>query len=132
MFVERLLNQGPSPVLEQFLRFTDARQSLLSENIANLSTPGYIQKDLSLPAFQAKLRERLDERDSAPPDSTSFDDISIDVDQPKSNILFHDGNNRSVEQLMSDNAKNALMHSLAVELLKRQFATMEMALREKP
>jgi flagellar basal-body rod protein FlgB len=47
-------------------------------------------------------------------------------------VLFHDGNNRSMEQLMSDQAKNALMHNLAVELLRRQFATLNMALTEKP
>ena len=48
----------------------------------------------------------------------SFDDISMDVQNPRNGILFHDGNNRSMEQLMSDQAKNALMHNLAIELLQ--------------
>jgi hypothetical protein len=33
---------------------------------------------------------------------------------------------------MTDNAKNALMHNLVVELLRRQYATMSMALKEQP
>ena len=38
-------------------------------------------------------------------------------------MLFHDGDNRSMEQLMSDQAKNALMHNLVIELLRKQFQT---------
>jgi flagellar basal body rod protein FlgB len=60
-----------------------------------------------------------------------FDDITMDVEKPN-HLLFHDGNNRSMEQLMTDQAKNALMHNLAVELLRRQFATLDMALKERP
>ena len=60
-----------------------------------------------------------------------FDDISAEVENPAKGILFHDGNNRSMEQLMTDNAKNALMHNLVVELLRRQYQTMDMALKEQ-
>ena len=45
----------------------------------------------------------------------------MDVQNPANGILFHDGNNRSMEQLMSDQAKNALMHNLAIELLRNQY-----------
>jgi flagellar basal body rod protein FlgB len=46
-------------------------------------------------------------------------------------MLFHDGANRSMEQLESDQAKNALMHNVAIELLRQQFQTMELALKER-
>ena len=36
-----------------------------------------------------------------------------------------------MEQLMSDQAKNALLHNMAIELLRKQFSTMEMALKER-
>ena len=32
---------------------------------------------------------------------------------------------------MTDQAKNALMHNMVVELLRKQFQTMEMALKER-
>jgi hypothetical protein len=32
---------------------------------------------------------------------------------------------------MSDQAKNALMHNVAIELLRQQFQTMELALKER-
>lgn len=130
MYLDRLLNQGNEPVLEKWLEFTDARQRLLGEDVANSDTPGFIQKDLSLDQFQTLLAKKVKEQDTAPPGTVQFEDISMDIQHPRNGILFHDGNNRSMEQLMSDQAKNALMHSLAVELLRDQYAMMETALKE--
>jgi flagellar basal-body rod protein FlgB len=131
MFIDRLLNEGNAPLLEQMLRFTAQRHELIAENVANVDTPNYRQKDLSTEKFQTLLRERVEQRDSSPPGSVSFDDIGVDVENPRRNILFHDGNNRSMEQLMSDSAKNALMHNMVVELLRKQFGALEMALKER-
>jgi flagellar basal-body rod protein FlgB len=127
---ERLLNQSDAPVLERMLEFTAKRHNLIAENVVNISTPGYKQKDLSLEKFQEMLSDRIEERDSR--GSTSFDDISADIEEPERGMLFHDGSNRSMEQLMSDQAKNALMHNFVVELLKKQYATMELALKDRP
>src|ERR1700733_14116030 len=129
---ERLLNQSDAPVLERMLDFTAARHKLIAENVVNISTPGYQQKDLSLEKFQEMLSDRIEQSDSAGPGSTSFDDLAADVENPERGILFHDGSNRSMEQLMSDQAKNALMHNLIIELLRKQFSTMEMALKDRP
>ena len=129
---ERLVNQTDEPVLERMLQFTAARQKLLAENVVNISTPGYRQKDLSLEKFQGMLRDRLQQRDRGTVGGTSFDDLQAELEYPRRGILFHDGANRSMEQLMSDQAKNALMHNFVVELLRKQFQTMEMALKDKP
>lgn len=130
MFLDRLLNQGSMPVLERVLQFTDARQSLLAEDVANVSTPNFVQKDLSLDKFQEILQKKVQEQESAAPGSVNFDDVSMDIQQPQQGMLFHDGNNRSMEQLMSDQAKNALMHNMAVELLRDQYSMIETALKE--
>jgi flagellar basal-body rod protein FlgB len=133
MFIERLLDQGNAPLLEQMLRFTAARHRLIAENVVNVDTPDYRQKDLSPEKFQALLRSRVDRRREAGPggEAPAFGDVAAEVETPTRGILFHDGNNRSMEQLMSDQAKNAMMHNLAVELLRKQFQAMEMALRER-
>jgi flagellar basal-body rod protein FlgB len=131
MFIDRLISQGPTPVLEQELAFTDARQQVLADNIANVDTPGYQQKDLSVDKFQEMLREKVDQQQSAAPGSVDFSDIEQEVENPANGILSHDGNNRSMEQMMTDNAKNALMHNLVVELLRNQYSAMEMALKER-
>jgi flagellar basal-body rod protein FlgB len=126
-----MLNQDSQPVLEQLLQFTAARHKVLAENIANIDTPNYRQKDLSVDRFQQMMQERLEKRESAPAGSVSFDDVQGELTNPNSGILFHDGNNRSAEQLMSEFAKNALMHNMAVEMLRKQYSMMEMALKER-
>jgi flagellar basal-body rod protein FlgB len=131
MFITRLLNQGNAPLLERTLEFTAARHRLIAENVVNVDTPGYVQKDLSPERFHAMLRDRVDARRSAPPGATTFDDVRAELEHPERGILFHDGNNRSMEQLMSDQARNALLHNLAVELLRKQYASLENALKER-
>jgi flagellar basal-body rod protein FlgB len=130
MFIDEMVNQGAIPVIEQTLKFTSARQQLLEEDVANISTPGYLQKDLSPGKFQAVLRERLAAADDGQR-GQDLGNLGVDVESPNNGILFHDGNNRSVEQLMSAGMKNALTHNLMIELLKKQFATMELALQQK-
>lgn len=129
MFVERLLAQTNAPVLEQVVRFTAARHRLIAENIANIDTPGYRQKDLSVSAFQRALSERIDQRRQGRVDSIG--PIDLDMLERRDNILFHDGGNRSMEQLATEQAKNALMHNVAIEFLRRQYQSMENALRER-
>lgn len=131
MFLDRLLNDGSTPLLEQWLQFSEARQRLLAEDVANASTPNYVQKDLSPEQFQAMLRAKLNSAQSGSADTVSYDDVTAAVEHPVRGILFHDGNNRSMEQLMTDQAKNALMHNMAVELLRHQYSVMEMALKER-
>src|SRR4051794_36244329 len=119
MFIERLLNGGNGPIIEASVRFAAARHRILTENIANVDTPGYIQRDLSQEKFQALLSDRIDQRNSLSDGKTRFDDLGGEIENETSGVLFHDGNNRSMEQLMCDSAKNALFHNMMLEMLRK-------------
>ena len=86
---------------------------------------------MSVDDFQKALAAKREQMNSNSPGTVDFSDISMD-ETNSGGMLFHDGNNRSMEQLMTDQAKNALMHNLAVELLRRQYADLTMALTERP
>jgi flagellar basal-body rod protein FlgB len=129
MFIERMLSDGSTPLLEQVVKFTAARHNLIAENIANVDTPGYRQKDLSVQRFQQELRQRIDGRTSG--GVARLDEVNIKPEQPVAGILSHDGNNRSMEHLATDLAKNAMMHNMAIEMLRKQYQLMETALRER-
>ena len=131
MFIERLMNQTSAPVLEKMLAFTSARQELISENIANVDTPGYLHKDLDLKQFQASLQKYVEHRDLSGALPSAFGEPAMEEAHPIKGMLLHDGNNRSMESLQSDMAKNGLMHNMIVELLRKQYMQMEMALKEK-
>ena len=129
MFIEGLLNRGSAPLLEQVVQFAAARHNLILDNIANVDTPNYRQKDMSVARFGAMLRERVEQRRTS--GVGDFGNIESAVENPMAGILFHDRNNRSMENLATDLAKNAMMHNLAIELLRKQYQQMEMALKEK-
>jgi flagellar basal-body rod protein FlgB len=131
MFLERLMNQTNAPLVERVLHFAAARHNLIAENMANVDVPGYRQKDLSTDKFFALLRDRAARRADSAPGSVGFDDIDAAVENPTAGILFHDQNNRSMERLTADQAKNGLLFTMAIEILKKQFSQMEMALKER-
>lgn len=131
MFINRLTQGGNAPLLEQMMRFTARRHELIAENVANMTTPNYVNKDLDLNKFQEALAKRVESRAGKPVGSVRFNDTIPEADIAMDNILFHDGNNRSAEQLMSDMSKNALMHNFYVELYKKQFTSIENALKER-
>ena len=79
MFIERLINQGNAPLLERTLEFTAQRHRLIAENVVNVDTPGYVQRDMSLEKFQGLLRRRVEDRRNGPPGATSFADIEKQV-----------------------------------------------------
>ena len=63
-------------MFERLLDFTAQRHRLIADNVANISTPGYRQKDLSLDAFQGMLRDRIEQR-ATPPRGPSGSTTSI-------------------------------------------------------
>ena len=135
MFIERLVNQTNAPLAERVLHFASRRHGLIAENVTNVDTPGWRQKDLSAARFFSMLRERAAAKRAAGagagPGVVGFSDIDAELEHPTRGILFHDGNNRSMEQLVSEQAKNGLLYTMAIEILRKQFGSMEMALKER-
>jgi flagellar basal-body rod protein FlgB len=131
MFIERMMNQTSAPLVERVLECAAGRHRLIAENMANIDTPGYRQKDLSSAKFFSMLRARAAERAQGAPGAIGYDDIATDLENPVAGILFHDQNNRSMEQLASEQAKNGLLYTMAIEILRKQYSQMEMALKER-
>ncbi len=101
------------PALEQTLKFAEARHNVLAGNVANLDTPGYIARDLSVTDFQAALDAALKE----PEPSSSYTDAATNtaVDQVGDDIerlLYHDGSMLNLERQVTELAKNQERHSL--------------------
>ncbi|MEM6315418.1 MAG: hypothetical protein AAF743_15105, partial [Planctomycetota bacterium] len=88
------------------------------------------QRDMDVTAFRASLAKSLDKRDQT--GRLDLTDVDASLTFDTGGITFHDGNNRSMEQLMTESAKNALNHNLLAELLRKQFAQLRTALRETP
>jgi flagellar basal body rod protein FlgB len=125
--LDTLLSQSAVPTIEKAVRFSGARHKVLAENVVNLSTPGYRGKDLDFASFSSELRRELDRRDAGGPAPAG----PLPQLEARRHLVFHDGATRDVEQLMADQAQNALRHNLGVELLRKQYGLMHMAIRER-
>jgi flagellar basal-body rod protein FlgB len=108
---ESVFQSTTIPILQQVVEFGQARQLVLAGNIANLDTPGYRTRDLSVEDFQSRLREAIEERHrpaSMSPGERAFslsglgypnetlsqrDDPVAEVAKDSKTILYHDDSN---------------------------------------
>jgi flagellar basal-body rod protein FlgB len=146
--VTGLFDSSTLPVLEQVVTFTEARHGVLAGNIANLDTPGYRGQDLSTAEFQTRLKDAIDrqQRSAAPSrapypypegavsrtaSSSSHGELAT-VTETVKGMLRHDDNNTSLEEQVSEIAKNQAQHNLALSLMNAQFRLLRAAITERP
>ncbi len=121
------------PILEQVVQFTQARHTVLAGNIANIDTPGYVAKDLSVDDFQARLREAIAEQhcpssySAGEPSGMARMSMGTAAESAKS-ILMHDESNVGAEYQASEMVKNHLQHNMAVSIMASQFRLLAAAI----
>lgn len=141
MWIDRILESRAANAVELAARFAEQRHGVLAENVANIDTPDYQSRRLDAKAFQASLREAIDtaqkqrnNRLQLRGNRQVWTDASGALHvrpqtEPPQNVLFHDGTNARLEQLMTDAQQNALTYNLAVNLLKGRYTTLLNAIR---
>lgn len=126
-------------MLEKMLAFTEARNQMLAENIANITTPGYRAKQLDVPSFQNALKE-ASERQAKGCGKFEVESSQVETDEegllkvtpsdePVENLLFQDGTNARIEKQMAALAENVMMHQASSELLKDRLDLLTRAIR---
>jgi len=137
--INGLFTASTLPVLSQIVNFAQARHDLLAGNVANMDTPGYQVRDLSLTNFQETLREAIAQRDH-PQKIFSVAGEAIGaresspmkaVEESLKSILYHDKSDVSLEGQVAELSKNQMMHDMAVTLLKAQFDLLGAAVSER-
>lgn len=143
--MQGLFDFGALPVLERTIQFTESRHRVLTDNIANLSTPNYRPKEMSVESFQQALGDAIDRRRSeqgGPIGGLEMRDTADLAFGPDSvtartatpaddNLLFHDRNNRSLETTMQALAENTMVHNAAMEMLRSEFSLLQTAIQER-
>ena len=125
------------PALEQVVNFAQARHTVLAGNIANLGTPGYHARDLSVEDFQTRLKEAI-ETARQPPAPPSLGDpdrprgnLLADVSKDPKSILFHDQSSDAAEIQVTEMVKNQLQHNMALAIMTSQFRLLQTAISER-
>jgi flagellar basal-body rod protein FlgB len=146
-----MFDSSPLPMLEQVVKFTEARHGVLAGNLANLDTPGYRVRDLPVDEFRSQLKEAMEERQrkpvsqapysiptspgmqatSAPSRETRREDKLASVAEHAKGMLRHDDNNSSLEEQVTEIAKNQAEFNMAVSLMNAQFRMLRAAITER-
>lgn len=133
--------------LEQTISFAERRHNILASNIANMDTPDYQTRDLSVDDFQASMKELIATRkrqaDESPTmrfsvlQQNELSDLTAARDQAVQNVhdamrqvVYNDGSNDNLELQATEAAKNKALHEVAVTLLRSQFKALQMAISE--
>lgn len=141
MFFGDVANSGNIPALDAMLSFTQAQHKVLTENIANIDTPGYQTRHLDPRQFQKALATavaRKREERSAGLNMESSSQVQqgrsgeltfTPTRDPAENVLFHDQTNSRIERQMAQLAENGMMHQTTAQLLAGNYASLLKAIR---
>ncbi len=135
-----LLASTNIPVLQQVLNFAQARHGVLAGNIANINTPGYRTRDLSVDVFEKRLKEAIAQSKqvgtnalpiSAGMVTTDPQDPLRKVSESMTNLLYHDDTNIDLEQQVTEINKNQYLHGLALAVMTNQLQLLQTAISER-
>ena len=132
-----LFDNTTIPIVQEVVAFSEARHQVLAGNVANVDTPGYRVRDLSVDAFQKRLKEAIFERSLARQSpspgllaSRPGDPLRAVRDSMRT-ITFLDNSNVGIEQQVAAIAKNQLLHNLAIAIMNSQFRLLQTAISER-
>jgi len=143
--VPSLLQPGVTRALEETVAFSERRHAVLAGNLANMDTPGYQVRDLSVDDFQTSLKsmlaaQRAPARTASPGDSEprlaglgasghlAQEQAVQEVRDASTQIVYHDGSNDNLETQITEIAKNQTQHATAIALLKSQYRALQTAI----
>lgn len=143
--IDQLNNAGAMPALEMTMRFAAQRQRLIAHNIANIDTPNFVQKDVSVGAFTETLERAIRDRRARTGGmhgDLEWDDtrelghgpmggLVLTPETPGGGVLFHDRNNRDIERLMQALAETTGAFRVASDLYRNQRNLIDMAISQR-
>ena len=128
------------PALGEVLNFAQARHGVLVGNLANINTPGYKVRDLSVDTFQQKLKDAISQSQAQLRSSQSLSpgitqaepgDPMRKVRETLTNVLYHDDTNIDLEKQTAEITKNQFLHNFALTVMTDQMSLLQNAISER-
>lgn len=126
-----------SKLLEKALDAAWLRNEVISQNIANVDTPGYKSKTVAFEEHLSQAMEgrgfkllRTDKRHMAShKDDVDKVDIKVTVDRKAMSIRL-DGNNVDIDNEMASMAKNTIKYNVLIQSLNAGFRRLKSVISE--
>jgi len=137
-----IFNRGSIPVLEALMRYSTVRHKAISNNVANVDTPGYKALDVSERDFEKALARAFENRRQSPGGVFEMPsvgrlrqtahglDIPI-VEAAQTGILRHIENNVDLDLEMGRMVKNSSLHAVASTILTHEFNLLRSSIQER-
>lgn len=135
--IQGLFDNSTIPYLNEAVQFAQRRHNVLVGNVANLDTPGYKTRDLSVDTFQERLAEAIQARQerheslSSPLIPEGNSDSLKKVRESMVTILRHDDADVGIEQQVKEISKNQLLHNMAITIMTNQFQLLQTMISER-
>jgi len=125
-------------LLEKNLDLRAKNQTIISANLANAETPGYIPSTLS---FEGELKDALKNRGGATPSvthprhiplkgqSAGLDMVQGSVSKAPDGSVGYDGNGVELEQEMGRLAENQILYNATIQLAVKNFESLKIAIK---
>ena len=128
-----IFDQTAIPRLERALDVTAARQRLLTQNIANAETPGYVRKDID---FASELKASMGAGRSSSVRTTRPEHMASQSRIHSCKVIEErpvEGEATSVEldQEMARMAENQIEYNISAHLARNKFEALKLAIRGK-
>ncbi|MBU2702019.1 flagellar basal-body rod protein FlgB [Sporomusaceae bacterium BoRhaA] len=133
--LDSILSSAPANILEKALSSSALRQQVISNNIANVNTPGFKRSTVS---FEDKLQQamnqtqlplvRTHQNHLAAEKFEGSMEPSVVVDNTTS--MRVDGNNVDIDKEMASLAKNSIYYSAVAQQMNKYYGILKSAIRE--
>ncbi len=131
----KILNGGK--VVEKAMDAAWLRNEAISQNIANVDTPGYKRKTVAFEEYlsdalgDSSFRGRRTDPRHIPIGGRNVDEIDLKVKQDnKSLSIRQDGNNVDIDSEMASMAKNTIMYDTLTQRMSGQFRKLKSVISE--
>lgn len=114
---------GIVDLIEAGIRAENLRQKAITNNIANLQTPGYRRIDVKFEELLAKF--------SGSSGTIDLDEVEPRTYQPQQTPVKSNGNDVSLESEVGQMVKNTLRHKAYIRILNKKYKQIELAMSLK-
>lgn len=123
--MQNMFSDVTSQLLTKALDTASMRQRVISNNLANINTPGFKR---SYVTFEEELRKTLETNNRV--NLNSIQKIEPQINKDNSTSMRLDGNNVDMDQEMVDLAMNSINYNTAVQQLNKKLGMLRYVISE--
>jgi flagellar basal-body rod protein FlgB len=133
--IDRLFSRNK--LIEKALDASWLRNEAISQNIANVDTPGYKRKTVP---FEQLLNEAIEgssfkgfrtDRRHIPIGNGDMDNLQLNVMEDNASLSYRlDGNNVDIDNEMASMAKNTIQYNTLIQRMNSRFKTLKSVISE--